>query len=343
VPIKASAGHWPPTTWFLQFAKQRSVWTHTLGAEPLSLSEPWLALKGAGHFETACRPCHGAPDLAQPRVARAMTPPPPDLSARVRAFRPEELFYIVKHGIKFTGMPAWPSLHRDDEVRAMVAFLRELPRLDAAGYQRLVHGDAVEGASTAPIADLAADSAPPARVLTTCLRCHGRDGRGREQAASPRLAGQQQGYLLAALAAYARDERASGIMQPIAAGLSPEEMAGLARYYAALPRTTGGSAPAPAAERERAGAAIATRGLPAQGVPACRHCHGPGAAPRNSAYPELAGQFADYLVLQLELLKTGRRGGSPYAHVMARVAGRLTPAQMRDAAAYYASLESSGR
>lgn len=59
---------------------------------------------------------------------------------------------------------------------------------------------------------------------------------------------------------------------------------------------------------------------------------------RNPAYPLLAGQYADYLVLQLELFKGGRRGGSPYAHLMSRVAARMTSEHMRDVGNYYASL-----
>jgi cytochrome c553 len=52
----------------------------------------------------------------------------------------------------------------------------------------------------------------------------------------------------------------------------------------------------------------------------------------------LAGQYADYLRLQLELFKTQHRGGSPYAHIMYNVASRLQPEQIRAVAHYYASL-----
>ncbi|MFN2428348.1 MAG: cytochrome c, partial [Candidatus Binatia bacterium] len=75
--------------------------------------------------------------LQQPRIAAAMTPKPPDLRTVALTFDPEELFYIVKHGIKFTGMPAWPALERDDEVWAVVAFLRMLPTLDPGEYLEL--------------------------------------------------------------------------------------------------------------------------------------------------------------------------------------------------------------
>jgi len=91
------------------------------------------------------------------------------------------------------------------------------------------------------------------------------------------------------------------------------------------------------------GEAIVREGIPSQGVPPCQDCNGPASHPRNAAYPHLAGQFADYLRLQLELFKRDQRGGSDYAHIMQRIAARLTHDQMRDAAAFYAALGNSSQ
>lgn len=326
VSIKASSGHFAITDWFLHFAMRRSVKTHALGVELPPLDDDRLVLEGAGHYETGCRWCHGIPDDPLPRVPQAMTPPPPALPPKVVEWTPEQLFYIVKHGVKFTGMPAWPTQRRDDEVHAMVAFLLELPKIDADAYRRLVFGDA----TAAPAPD-----APAAAIA--CARCHGRDGNGRD-GAFPRLAGQRERYLRNALRAYARGERHSGVMQPIAAALRPPERRQLAAYYALLPpRAVDAAAPADAEAIAR-GRRIATGGVPARRVPACAECHGPGVEPRNHAYPRLAGQPARYLRLNLELFKTGNRGGSGYAHLMQEVAPKLSDAEIRDVAAYYASL-----
>ncbi|HMB93649.1 MAG TPA: c-type cytochrome, partial [Rhodothermales bacterium] len=251
-------------------------------------------------------------------------------------------FYIVKHGIKFTGMPAWPARHRDDEVWAIVAFLRTLSDLDAAAYTELVHGTetSIQQDTTtsegAPLQNLLPPSNVPQAVRQSCGRCHGVKGLGRGNSAFPRLAGQHATYLDSTLQAFARGERHSGIMEPIAAGLNPDERQALAQYYARLPAyVPPDPTSSPAIEHGRA---IAERGIPDRRIPSCVDCHGPGTSSHNPAYPILAGQYADYLVLQLDLFKAGHRGGTAYARLMRPAVHQLTPEQMRDVAAYYQSL-----
>ena len=401
--IKASSGHWAITAWLLNFAMRRSVITHSLAVESPPLDDHGLVLKGAGHYEIGCRPCHGSPDLTQqPRIAQWMTPHPPNLSQEVPKWDANELFYIVKHGVKFTGMPAWPAQKRDDEVWAMVAFLRKLPALTGDDYKRLVRGGQSQADGAAPMQDLnGAQQVPPA-VTESCGRCHGVDGSGRGAGAFPKLAGQKPEYFIASMQAYALGRRSSGMMEPIAVALSRQATAELARYYATMTNKTVADRSPPADRRiddpdqkfmlssirtaktenqklteaaksepsktdvktsvtqpfsfeskpksesensksssaiER-GREIALHGIPRQRVPACAECHGPAETRRNPHYPILAGQYADYLVLQLTLFKKQARGGTAYAHLMRPVAAGLTPEQMRDVALFYASLGS---
>lgn len=336
VPIKASSGHWAITRWFLNFSMGRSVAMHAARIEPPPLEDPALVLRGAGQYEGVCRPCHGAPGMAPPPAVRFMTPQPPDLRTHLQIWSAPQLFYIVKHGVKFTGMPGWPSQHRDDEVWAMVAFLQRMPLMTPGEYRRLVAAPAAAQGG-APL-DLTGASPfdPPAEVLETCARCHGADGAGRGAGAFPKLAGQRPAYLLNSLRAYAEGRRHSGIMGPIAGVLTRDRMRALADYYASASGTRSGAIRDAAVVA--AGEAIAMRGIPEQDVPSCSDCHGPSTHPRNRAYPILAGQYPEYLVLQLQLFREGRRGGSPYAHLMQSFAHRLTPEQARAAAEYYASL-----
>ena len=330
VPIAASSGHWPITAWFLHFAMKRSVATYSLGIDVPPLDDPALVLRGATHYHTGCRSCHGSPEQPHPVIAQGMTPPAPFLGEKIAEWKPAQLFYVVKHGVKFTGMPAWPAQQRDDEVWAVVAFLQKFPALDPAEYRRLALGENHAPAETAPIRDLGLSETSRATLRESCTRCHGRDP------AFPNLAGQRPAYLRNALDAYARGERHSGMMQPIAAALSPDTIRELADHFASLP------APAPRPRGDDAaiarGELIAQRGVPSQRVPSCVECHGPNPTRRNAAYPLHAGQDAAYLTLQLELFKKDHRGGSPFARLMRPIASRLTAEQMRDVTAYYASL-----
>jgi cytochrome c553 len=321
IPVTAGLGGIPFARWGLEFAKRRSIVTHSLGVRAPALDLPSLVLRGAGHFETTCRECHGAPAAPVSRIAFGMDPRPPNLPGRVLQWRDGELFSIVKHGIALSGMPAWPATQRDDEVWAMVAFLRRLPGLGASEYQSLVWGE----------------QEPSTDVLATCARCHGADGGGRGTGAFPKLAGQSPTYLRSSLEAFARGARHSGIMKTVAVTLNPETLERLANYYGGLAPSANA---APAADTGK-GAQIALRGIPEQGVPSCNDCHGPGAETPNPSYPKLAGQYEEYLVAQLQLFAEERRGGTRYAHIMQQVAPRMKPHQMREVARYYASLPSA--
>lgn len=333
--ITASSGHWAITTRILDFAKTRAVATQSIGIEAPSLDDETLLLRGASHYENACALCHGRPGENPPPVMAAMTPPPPRLTDTVARYKREELFFIVKHGIKFTGMPAWPVEQRDDEVWAVVSFLQRMPALDITEYFRLASGEpdlALEAPSDLPRAGA---QPPPRAVRDLCWRCHGMDGRGRGPGAFPSLAGQRAEYLLASLQVFAAGHRYSGIMTNIAARLSGETMREVAQYYAGLPPREGEGPNDPSAIAR--GAAVATRGAPERDVPACAECHGPSDLPKNPMYPRLDGQHVRYLTLQLGLLKERRRGGSPNVALMHVFVDRLDAEEIRDVTRYYGS------
>ncbi len=340
ISVRASAGHWALTEWFLRFSLQRSIAVRSLGLElPSNLHEPDLVQRGAGHYDLACRSCHGSPKAPRPWLATALLPTPPDLALRRRESSPRELFQVVKHGLKFTGMPAWPDQKRDDEVWAMVAFLLQYPNLNDEEYRRLVREEPVG----VPAEN---DLLSPAslKAVESCAGCHGRDGRGRGNATMPRLAGQRAVYLRAALGAYQSGRRHSGTMHAATAGLSPTMLDELARYYAGLAQRPGATAPATdrrSADAVARGEVIAREGIASERVPACLECHSSGGRRGKPEYPLLAGQPAGYLEQQLKLFRENQRGGSNHSHVMQPIAARLTDEQSHAVAHYFASLRQS--
>lgn len=114
--VAASRDHLQITTWLLEAIRERSIAVRSYTVQVPDLDDEGMVRLGAGHFEGGCAPCHSRPGNETNAIVRGMLPPPPDLKAVAKHRPPEEIFWIVKHGLKYTGMPAWPSLGRDDEV-----------------------------------------------------------------------------------------------------------------------------------------------------------------------------------------------------------------------------------
>jgi cytochrome c553 len=302
-----------------------------IAAPPLDDSD--MIKLGAGHFHGGCAYCHGAPDLAVNPIANQMLPPPPPLSEAVKHWSAEELFWIVKHGIKYTGMPGWVAQQRDDEVWAVVAFLKELPRLSVSEYQELAYGPLPLDSRTGQ--ELATDLSRP-RAADACARCHGSGPNGPTSNLVPVLHGQSPEYLVRSLEAYTNGLRRSGIMEPLASVLGADPKQNLAQYYAGLPLPRARQAP------ERAdpdlianGRRLAMEGAVNNGIPPCTSCHAGTALP---AYPRLAGQHAAYMRQRLHLWKRGLNAASETGAIMAPIAKQLSDQQIREVTAYFASL-----
>jgi cytochrome c553 len=335
--VAASGGHRRLTAWFLEFGMRNSVELHAAWIDVPPLTDPALVERGSGHFQGGCAPCHGAPGIRPSPIAQQMLPHPPDLSTAVPTWTTKQLFWMVKHGLKYTGMPAWPAPTRDDEVWAIVAFLVRLPGLSPDEYGRLA---LVNDPSQEESARLIATAGELKGDPIACARCHGLHGAGSKSGGIPRLAGQRPDYLLMAMQDYALGTRASGIMHPVAVSLTNDEKQQLARYYASLttsPQVRSDAAPDP--QLLQLGTEIANEGVPSLSVPACAACHGADgrAQGMDSRYPALSGQHADYLQQQLKLWRIGVRGGT-FDSIKSMIVRDLTDQQIRAVSAYYASL-----
>ncbi len=349
--IAASRGHFDAVRWFLDFGMSNSVEFHARGLRAPPLDDRALFERGIGHFQTGCALCHGAPGFPSSSIAQQMLPPPPDLSKAAPKWTPEQLFWIVKHGLKYTGMPGWTAPVRDDEVWAVVAFLVRLPAIGPEEYRLL----AMSQVNTSARADLIARAGFVEGDPIACSRCHGTRGMGSNAGGVPKLAGQKSAYLVMTLQDYAAGTRPSGMMHPVAIYLSDTERRQLAEYFSSLddrgPRDLIGfgeaSRPKWDASVLQLGGSIAAVGVPARGIPACSSCHGANgrAEEVNPRYPALAGQHFDYLVYQLKLFREGVRGGA-YGQLMSAVVRSLSKADIKitdqeitAVAAYYSSLE----
>ena len=329
--VAASRGHWAIVEWLLAFGMRNSVETRAMAIQAPPLDNPSLVQLGAAHFHSGCAFCHAAPGVPHSPIATHMLPVPPELSKAADEWKDKELFWIVKHGIKYTGMPSWAALERNDEVWAVVAFLKRLPSLDATAYRELVLG----GLQIAPQGGAAlAAFGSNADAIGACARCHGDEGRAPASRLVPILHGQSIEFLVSALQAYASGKRQSGIMQPVATDLTPAAMRAIAEFYAGLPLPRREAAQLDAAS-VASGRTLAIEGIASNGVPPCMACHGADALP---GYPRLAGQHAEYMAGQLWLWKRGLSVGTDGSAIMAPIARRLTDRQIDESAAYFATL-----
>jgi len=97
-------------------------------------SDQALLRTGFVHYNEMCVKCHAAPGVEPGEIRAGLNPKPPRLARRARERTLAELFWVSKHGIKMTGMPAWGKTHSDEELWAVVAFVKHLPKLSAEEY-----------------------------------------------------------------------------------------------------------------------------------------------------------------------------------------------------------------
>jgi cytochrome c553 len=319
VSIGARSGHWAITDWFLHWSMQSSVRTASLSTQVPPFDNPEMLKLAAGHYEAGCAMCHGSPARERSAVVFGMLPVPPDLKPRIPTWTDAELFHIVEKGVRFTGMPAWPAEHREDEVWSMVAFLRKMPNLNAGDYRTLAGISTPEGQATA----------------LGCQSCHDEE-RLNGKSLIPSLAGQSPEYLRESLSAYLKGDRASGVMQTAVNGLSADQVAALSASYAAMPRKAlAADEKNPNGGHVEDGEKLARSGRPEDRIPACLSCH--EKPDGNPLYPSLSGQSAPYLARQLRLFREEHRGGGAFHHLMTRAANDLTDKDVEDLAAYFAA------
>jgi mono/diheme cytochrome c family protein len=136
--IEANAPHWGFTNWVLETIRDHSIKAHAAGIQvPSELDDPVKLQIGVEHFAAHCAVCHGAPGVPKGDIAHGLYPQPPDLTHASEHFTPAELFWVLKHGIKMTGMPSWAD-HSDEELWATVAFIEKLPGMTEQDYAKLV-------------------------------------------------------------------------------------------------------------------------------------------------------------------------------------------------------------
>lgn len=140
----------------LEVGRERSVAVRAANVQVPALDRPELVSQGAGNYAAMCEGCHLRPGVGDSELRRGLYPQPPALAMRT-ASDPARDFWIIKHGLKATGMPAWGRSMEDEAIWGMVAFLRALPAQSPEGYTTAVaassghsHGGGGDAPSSLP-------------------------------------------------------------------------------------------------------------------------------------------------------------------------------------------------
>jgi mono/diheme cytochrome c family protein len=181
--VAATSQHIAPVYRILEVAMRRSVVTRARHIAVPDLSTPVLRDRGMQLFRDHCVACHGAPGIAPQPFALGMLPVPANLVLTARQWSAAEIFWVVKHGVKTTGMPAWTYRMPDADLWAVVAFVTVLPTLSPKDYAQQASRLAAPAAREAradPASSLPEDLVPADAVRRgkaamqqyACVSCH---------------------------------------------------------------------------------------------------------------------------------------------------------------------------
>jgi mono/diheme cytochrome c family protein len=133
----ADEPHSPIVYKLIQTARDRAIAVRADDLVVPALSDAAMIQQGAGNYAAMCTGCHLAPGVESTEMSKILYPAPPNLS-KLGAPDPARAFWVIKHGVKASGMAAWGKNIKDDYIWNMVAFLKQLPTMTPEQYQTLV-------------------------------------------------------------------------------------------------------------------------------------------------------------------------------------------------------------
>lgn len=134
--IGADDPHWSATHAAIENLRERSIQTRLDGIQTPNLDDPKRIQLGAVNYSAMCTGCHLAPGVDDTELRPGLYPMPPNLTKN-DVGDPRRTFWVIKHGIKMSAMPAWGKTHTDEQMWNMVAFLQKLPDMTPAQYAQL--------------------------------------------------------------------------------------------------------------------------------------------------------------------------------------------------------------
>ena len=121
--------------WVLSTASDRSIERHAKGIDVPPLGDSAQVAMGFQHYQEMCVTCHGAPGEDRSEIGKGLNPHAPNLARSITDMSDAELYWVLKNGIKMTGMPSFGKTHNEEQLWAMVSFVKKLPGMTDEQYQ----------------------------------------------------------------------------------------------------------------------------------------------------------------------------------------------------------------
>lgn len=135
--VAATEEHASFTRWAFDTTFHNSVERQADGIVAPASSTPDMLTQGATAYKSLCQHCHAGPGVDRAEWAKGMRPRPPHLTEAAAGWSPQEVFWIVRHGVRMSGMPAFGPSHNDQAIWSIAAFVKELPAMTPEEYAQL--------------------------------------------------------------------------------------------------------------------------------------------------------------------------------------------------------------
>lgn len=173
-PIAASRPHTLLSRWLLTTVMTRSVQRAASGIRAPRLNDARLVQRGVALYHRDCQVCHGAPGVAAEQIGRGINPDPPRLERVGAKWTDGEVYWIIRNGLKMSGMPAMGAARRPADTWALVAFIRRMRWLSPGEYALMVRAVSGDSAAATSVAWLVRGD-----LGFRAMRSSGRAARGR--------------------------------------------------------------------------------------------------------------------------------------------------------------------
>jgi mono/diheme cytochrome c family protein len=135
--IGADDHHTKTTLPLITQLRDRSIQARLGSIQPQLAATPAMIQSGAEHYAALCVGCHLAPGVTKSDLRTGLYPHPPNL-AQEDIQESRRTFWIIKHGIKMSAMPAWGKTLDDAAIWDVVAFVRKMPGMPEEDYRQLL-------------------------------------------------------------------------------------------------------------------------------------------------------------------------------------------------------------